>query len=974
MRIRAMRIQAATLAMLAVTPLCWASEPVGMIEEVVVTASRIERPDLKYSNPVISLDGEKIRTAGLKDMALFLSELPALSGSITKNDTAGGAAADGTNGITALNLRNLGFLRTLVLVNGRRYVGSPFPGAAFVDIDALPMALIERVEVMTGGASALYGADGVSGVVNFVMKDRFEGLALTAQSGASTKHDAQSRSASLTYGTPVADARGHFSVAFNYADDQRLSRLRRDYSSPEGYVQFVLNPDNPNADPGLPSQAPLRDLRFFDYAYGGAVDVTLDGIPDFNGDGTPWQAGRFVPPFYDQGGDGSAVGAFRQDTLPAEERFGLNVLFDFDLTESLHFFSEFSYNKRDSLGEFTPTFDYFLLFFPDAPFVPSDITTAAAGNPIGVTRDNFDFGVRSDNTERETYRGVLGLEGSFSDHLEFEISYTYGETDVETVDLNNRYNDRFAAALDAVIDPASGEIVCASELDPAAEPFNLTFQEWNDYSPQPGTWAGSFIPGSGDCVPINIFGEGAPSRAALSWIMTDSLSKANMQQQVLQAYVRGDTSNWFTLPAGAVGFVVGAEWRDEEVSANPADENRLGYTFANKYDGERGQQDVTEAFVEVDIPLLAEQPLAKFLALDVAVRHSDYSTTGSATTWKTGLVWQPFDSLTLRGTVAEATRAPSLQELNAPLGQSFEDISDPCDINNLINGTAFRATNCAALLNDIGIDPATYIQPSGLSVSGLNGGNPSLDQEEADTVTWGLIYAPAAIAGLTISVDWYDIEIEEAIEFASPQDAAELCVDLPTLNNEFCNLITRGTDGGITSFVQQPQNVASLTTRGVDFNIRYGFALSRMGFADNWGSLSFELSGNHLEELKTTSLPGAAPVSRLGQKFAPEWQANFDLDWQLGETLLRWQVHYFDETNRFDDLTTRNNPNIVERRYLEFDRKLTHDIFGSHQFTDQLTIYAGINNLTDEQPDIGEIFYPVSAVGRYMFAGLEFRL
>ena len=160
----------------------------------------------------------------------------------------------------------------------------------------------------------------------------------------------------------------------------------------------------------------------------------------------------------------------------------------------------------------------------------------------------------------------------------------------------------------------------------------------------------------------------------------------------------------------------------------------------------------------------------------------------------------------------------------------------------------------------------------------------------------------------------------------------------------------------------------------MDFNITYGFALSRMGFADKWGALSFELRGNHLDELKTTSLPGAAPVSQLNQKYAPEWQANLDIDWQLADTLLRWQVHYFDETNRFDDLTTRNNPNIVARRFLEFDRKLTHDIYGSHSINDQLTIYAGINNLTDEQPDIGEIFYPVSAVGRYMFAGLTFRL
>ncbi|MGK0256869.1 MAG: iron complex outermembrane receptor protein, partial [Candidatus Azotimanducaceae bacterium] len=409
-------------------------------------------------------------------------------------------------------------------------------------------------------------------------------------------------------------------------------------------------------------------------------------------------------------------------------------------------------------------------------------------------------------------------------------------------------------------------------------------------------------------------------------------------------------------------------------SATPPDENRLGYTFANKFGDERGEQKVSEVFAEVDIPLVVDSRFAKYLALDAAVRFSDYSTTGNATTWKTGLVWQPLENLTLRATLAEATRAPGVQQLYAPLGQTFWDITDPCDINNLVNGTSFREVNCNATLTALGIDPTTYVTPSGLSVSGLNGGNRDLDQETSDTVTFGIIFAPDFIEGLTISADWYDIELEDAIEFASPEQAANLCVDLAEANNEFCDLITRGSDGGIVDFIEQPKNIAALSTKGIDFNITYNLDLSRLGASADWGTLNFALAGNHLLELKTTSLPGTAPVSSKRQPNAPEWQANFDLQWQLPRSLIRWQVHYFDETNRFDNTTTRNNPNIVASRYLQYERKLTHDLYGSFEFTDQLSAYAGINNITDEQPDVGSISYPVSAVGRYLYAGVRFAL
>ena len=845
-----------------------------------------------------------------------------------------------------------------------------------MDIDTLPAALIERVEVMTGGASALYGADGVSGVVNFVMKDRYEGLNVLAQVGSSSENDASSASLSVTFGSAFADERGHISLAFGYDDDERLSHRDRDFSSGTGWQRFVQNPDNPTGDPALPDQVPLGDIRFFDFSQAGAVDVSLDAVPEFNGDGAIWDPGRFIEPFYQQGGSGTPlVDVELGDLLPENKRYTLTALFDFALTDEANFFADVSYTERDSRSSTGSTFDYALVFAPDTPFAPQNIKDAAGGAPLLVNRDHsLDWGVTASDTERKTIWVVTGFNGSLGAGLDFEISYTYGESDVDDKFVNNRFNDRFAAALDGVIDPATGEIVCASELDPDVEPFNLAFQEWNQYTPLPGTWAGSFTPGQGDCVPINIFGEGSPSAAAARWINLDTVTNSNFQQHVVQALLRGDSSGWFDLPAGPVGFVLGTEWRREEVEIDPASEDQAGLTYGNRLLPQYGDQNVGEVFAEIDVPLVTQARFAEQLALDAAVRYSNYSESDDATTWKVGLVWQPFSSLTLRGTVAEATRAPGLQELVTVPDQTFEFIVDPCDVNEVPNGTAFRSANCAQTLTALGVDPTTYTDPNSFPVEGSAGGNRNLVNEIADTFTWGFIFTPTFIEGVTINADWYDIDLQGAINFILPQDSANLCVDLSTPNNKFCDMIEResGT-GAIADFLLRPENVSELTTRGVDFAVTYATELDRWGLT-GWGSLLMRLSGHNLQKFDVVSLPGEVSVSEVGQRYKPEWQGNFDLAWQRGKVALRYQAHYFSETQRFSETTTDNNPNIVAPEYLEFDRKLTHDLFGNFRFNDRIDVYAGVNNLTNQKPDTGEVFYPVGGVGRYFFAGISVSL
>jgi len=368
------------------------------------------------------------------------------------------------------------------------------------------------------------------------------------------------------------------------------------------------------------------------------------------------------------------------------------------------------------------------------------------------------------------------------------------------------------------------------------------------------------------------------------------------------------------------------------------------------------------------------------LAFDTALRYSDYSTIGSTKTWKAGLVWQPFTDLTFRGTLARAVRSPTVPDLFGPLGQTFADISDPCDINNIGNGSPERAGNCATLLTSLEVNPPSYVDLNSTSIAGLFGGNPGLTEETADTRTWGLIYTPGFIEGLTINLDWYDIELADAINFTNPQDLAELCVDLPSLAGQFCDLVPReqGT-GRINGFTAQIENVTSFNTSGMDFSILYLLDPDRFGLSEQLGSATLQLSGSKLRELSTQSIPGAPFESLKGMRFRPEWQANLDMRWlSTNESLtVNWRVHYFDETFRFDENTRRNNPDIVASRYFNYDRKLTQDIFAKLRINDQLSILGGINNLTNQKPDLGDwkdVFYPVSAVGRNYYLGLNYSL
>ena len=925
------------------------------LEEVVVTGSRIRQSEQNVANPVTTFSAENIQQSGKTDLADFLSQTPALVGSVTGDLTAGSNPNFGEVGLNLLDLRHLGVDRTLVLVDGRRHV-SGLAGSAAVDIDAIPTDLLKSVDVLTGGASAIYGADGVSGVVNFIQRRDFEGLSIRGQGGISGEGDGNNTFLALTAGMNFSDDRGNIAVAYEYSADDRVDELDRDYLRPPTSRSLYQNQDDLDDDPNVPDLVPYNDGRYADSAPNGAVDFDFDFASDFEGDGSVYDRGFLLENSggYTQGGSSTPVDGYQGDLFPELDRHLVNLLTHFDVSDSLTLSAELKYVRSHAMSIAQPSYDFYLFMTPDNPYMPQEIRDAiipglaselwwGEDGPDGVilTRDNYDLGVNAEDTTRETLRGVLAANGALSDNLEYEVSYVYGETESEITEINNRREDRWAAAVDVVSGP-NGAPVCRTTLDPDTE-----------------------FP---DCVPYNIFGNGVRDQAAADWVNMDSVSHTTVTQQVVSGSLSGNFGSFLQLPGGSIGYAAGAEYRKEESDSDPAQEIADGLTWWGPITPSGGSFDVTEVFGEVNLPILMDAPGAHRLTLGAAVRLSDYSTVGSTNAWKLDAVYAPVEAFTFRATYAQAVRAPNISELFSPESTTFHFITDPCDLNELNNGTGFREANCAAVLTEIGIDPDTFLPSDDPSASlfteGSFSGNTDLSEETATTWTAGVVLRPEFAPGLSLSLDWYDIEIEDAINTPEAIELAELCVDQPSIDNQFCDGITRDPDTGfITGFSVQPDNVASFRTAGLDVALDY-----RIG-TDNSGDFHIQLVGGYLDRLEFIATPGADVDSDLEEEYFPKYSATLDMSWTRGPLTLAYGLNWYSETDRWTAETLAGDPDYTDPKYFSVKAKWDHDINVSYDITDAVNLYAGVNNLFDEKPEFGYSSYPISAMGRYFYFG-----
>lgn len=940
------------------------------LDEVVVSGTRIARPEIDSPIPLVTYSAREFRQSGEIDVTEFLASSPALVDSTVSRHTN-----SRTDGQSNLNLRGLGANRTLVLVNGRRHVAGNTSSAA-VDVNSIPTDLIERIDIVTGGTSAVYGADAVSGVVNFVLKRDFEGLAARTQFGQSSRGDADERFFSLLGGRNFADGHGNVTVALEHAKYHPLFSRDRRFRAQRTTYSLELNPADDPDDPGIPDYIPVRDPRINDGAPSGGFDTgsvdedgnylpgVFDNRADFTGAGDVFDHGTNDRGYITSGGSGTPnIEGYSSQLRAAEERSLVNVLASYQLSPAFRLFGEGKLVHQRALTDYYLTYDFGTFISPDNPYIPDAIR--AAIDPVEgfylIERDNFDLGMPRSSGRPQTMQGLVGGEGRLTDNVSYEVSFAHGRTKVRRRLLGDRYQDRFMAATDVITDPGTGQPVCRSTLFPETFPSD----EWGRMSFTPGAGSG--------CVPYNIFGDDVASAAAKQWVLFTSRIEHAVTQRVANLTFKGALDSLFRAPGGSVGFAAGAEYRRESIRLKPDDDVRDGLGFADFGSGtqaQAGAYEVREVFGELDIPLLSRRRFVDELRLGLAGRYSDYSTSGGDITWNVNLVYGPMRGLRFRGALSRSVRAPNLIEAFSAPGTHRDWVDDPCDFNNLDNGTIYREANCRALLAGFGVDPDGFFpndSQAGLPVPITSRGNPALDPEAADVRTAGVLLDGLPVRGLSVSLDWYDVDLTGAIDTLDP---LALCVDAPTLDNAYCAAISRENSGPTAGFVRsyliQPTNVSSFRTSGLDMTVSYGFPTP----VGNW---NVRLVGGYLERLSFASVEGAEPFDSAGLWGSPRYVVDADLTWTRGPLTVNYGVSWFSQMDVLDALTLAADPDFYPAELLKVGPRWKHDVQVSYERDDRLSLFASVSNLTDEKPYLNSDDYPVDPVGRYFSVGARMR-
>ena len=965
-------------------------------EAIVVTGSRIALDSaLEAASPITVVDAEAIQTNGQADIATLLRNIPALQGSLPGTDSVNQAANGDSSdlGLSLLNLRNLGTVRTLTLVDGRRHVPGT-GGSAAVDINHIPQARIKSVEVLTGGASSIYGADAVTGVVNFTLRSGrdFDGLEYNFQGGVSDKGDAESFRGSLALGGEFSDGRGSAVFSVEYRKQTSLIAADRDFAGVGfstlsaasqatldalGFTQAQLGlpageiPANafvPNYT--LPISSALGIIAIDRSAFIAGRNSARAGVtPLIAGTNIPtaqvldngvlraFDPGLSVGGFDASGGDGIGANPLGL-ILPELDQVVVSAGADYEITPNVTAFVEGTFAFTSGKDQAGIPFSDEIPIQADNPFIPAALQAQinqleglGRGTGINLQRDILDIDVQPfEETERTTWRIVGGLKGEFpSLGWDWEVSYNYGRTEVESTFLNTRIEDRYYYGIDAVaLTPGNiagfapsgsvnairngqdisinagsaqlGDIICRSSLDgsaPGVSPF-----------PEPPTNADgtgralTFTPGDGQCAPINIFGQNSITGAGADFAFLDIIDSTVLTQQQFLATLSGDTATFFELPGGPIGFATGFEYRRDTSQFAPSTLRYAPGITAGAISGgptlpspdptfQDPSIEVYEGYAEVRAPILADMRFVDLLEVQGAIRFSDYNTIGKTTAWSVGGRYKPIDSLTFRGTYSVAVRAPNLAELFGPLSPATLGLTaDPCAEVNIGAGSAFRQANCQSLVG-ANFDPTNF---ASAFRPGTSGGNPNLSEEEAETFTAGFVFQPSGfLRGLTLVADYYDISITGAIGSLTGAQIAAACVDLPTTDNQFCDAIDRDPGNGVISFFRSGQiNLGALNVRGIDFAATYTFDVADV-IGSDLGAVDLSVTGTRfLEDEQIFDATAETLISsiddpleqqrariannitndQLGTLGNPEWIANFGITWRNDKLTLGWNGRF----------------------------------------------------------------------------------
>ena len=988
-----------------------AAEEEAAPETIIVTGSRIRRPNLDSPVPILSVTGDEFFETGAISIGDTLNDLPQLRSTFSQQNST---RFLGTRGLNLLDLRGLGTQRSLVLVNGRRHVpGDVLVNAVSPDTNTFPTDLVERVEIITGGASSVYGSDAIAGVVNFILKKDFEGFQVRGQGGVSKYGDAGNYYVSGLYGKNFADGRGNVALNVEYAkSDRYFGSDRPNLRQNDNFIIVDTDPaGSANGSDGVPDRLFFRDIRSSTISLGGQSGIfysaAAPGCGGLDAVGASFvctnlfqPGGNLVPQTGTRVGlapNGSFIGGngttSREGELltlsPQLERISANLIGHFEFSPAFVAFAEAKFVRSDAfgsqsgpffsqgatlgdpLGRERPRLDNpFLSTQARGVLTPLLLATTVNANTGGalsaaaltaqrnainagtfrfnLRRNWVDLGIRDENFRRETYRGVAGLRGDFNEDWNYEISVNYGEHRESNIIQSNINTQRYLLAIDATRDPA-GNIVCRSSIDPAARGTDV---------------AGNAAVLAADiaaCVPLNPFGEGSVSQAARDYLTIASSANGKITQLVVSGFVAGDSSQLFELPGGPIGFSVGAEYRRERNGYDLDDVTQAGYAFYNAIPAFTSPAfEVKELFGEVRVPLLKDVLLFKELTATGSGRVSDYKgSTGTVYTYTGAIDWRPINDLQLRGSYSSAVRAPNLGELYSTVSQNFATVTDPCSARNLATGSATRAANCTAAGR-----PATYdfVYTSSLEIR--SGGNLNLTEETSKSYTIGGVYTPSFLPGFSLSVDYYDIKVKDVITAVAAQTVLNQCYDSATLNNPFCGVFQRAGAGGGPrgeeafrvlegSLLSSSLNFAKLTARGIDTEVNFNGSF-------DWGKLGLRAVWTHGLE-RSSFLNPSDPnrenriLSELGD---PSDQINFSANLTLGKVTFGYQVRWIDKMylNTYEDFNSLQGRTPENADYAgpsKYSDVFYHDIRVGYDITKSINVYAGVDNASNTQPPFG---------------------
>jgi len=762
------------------------------IEEVTVTGSRVKRKDFSSPSPITTVDREAFEFSGQPTLEEYLNQLPQVQPDFGRTTNNPG---DGT---ATLNLRGLGAGRTLILLNGRRVAPSGVSSA--VDVNNLPRALMERVEVITGGASTVYGSDAIAGVVNFITRKDFDGLAVDGSYSITQEGDSNIYDANITYGHELANGRGNITLYASYYNREPLFAGERELTSVPWFDtwQGELVTGGSSAIPG--------SLVFFptvDFGDGQPTRTTWDP------DGTP-RAWDWPSDLYNY-----APINYLQTPLT---RKSIGLMAIFKVADNFEAYFEAAYTRNESLRNLAPSpvFDFFLvntdnpLLTPETRQLFEDqflLEPGLAG--MGLRRRMSELGPRIADHDRKYTRLVAGFRGEFLDGWDLDAWVTYTDANESVLLLNDGSRSRLLQGL--LVDPATGQC-----FDP-----------------------------SGGCVPVDIFGEGRMSDAAVDFIRATPYENITTRKQTLAALVI--TGAPFNTWAGPVNMAFGTEWRKDDGSFL-ADESlfsgdTIGYGGASSING---SESVYELYAEAVLPLIDGTNSGQYLGLELGGRYSDYKLAGGIWTYKAGLEWRPIESLRFRAMFQHAVRAPNIAEL---FEEQFVISSrvvgdfggDPCSasVDPAGNGNVEKCILQGLPAGEIGVFEATSFYP----VDFLVGGNPNLAPESSDTLTVGVVINPSFAPDLTLAIDYFDLEVTDTI---GDIDAMLICFDPINTGNAFCDNISRDASGNISNIAEPVSNRGLLGVEGVDTQIAYSTDLpSWAALFDNYAQLNINTAWTH---------------------------------------------------------------------------------------------------------------------------------